>query len=82
MHSCGYRAEETIAAFSRAQELATGTDDAAERFAAYYGLWAGRMTRGELALALETAETLRREAENAARLTEIGVGSASWASPA
>jgi predicted ATPase len=74
MNSRGYGAEETMVAFTRAQELETGVDNADERFATHHGLWAGRIQRGELALARENAETFLREAENAARLTEVVVG--------
>ena len=70
MWSRGYGAEETQAAFARAQELATGVDNAAERFDAYYGQWAGRLQRGELRSARETAETFLSDAEKEARTTE------------
>ena len=40
----------------------------------FYGLWVGNMSRGEFALGRETAEAFRREAENAARMTEAAVG--------
>ena len=70
MWSRGYGAEETQAAFARAQELATGVDNAAERFDAYYGQWAGRLQRGELRSARETAEKFLREAEKKAPTTE------------
>ena len=73
MWSKGYSAPETTAAFARAQELIAATDDADERFITYIGLWVNRLARGELALARETAETFRRDAENAGRLTETAV---------
>jgi predicted ATPase len=63
MWSQGYGSEEAKAAFARAQELASGVDNAAERFDAYYGQWAGSSLRGELRLARETAEKFLREAE-------------------
>jgi hypothetical protein len=44
--SKGFAAEETKAAFIRAQELAAGIADAAERFPTYYGLWVGGLLRG------------------------------------
>ena len=70
MWSRGYGAEETQAAFARAQELAAGVDNSAERFDAYYGQWAGRLQRGELRSARETAEKFLREAEKEAPTTE------------
>jgi predicted ATPase len=73
MWSKGYAAEETKAALSRAQEIAGSTDDMPERFATYYGQWAGNLLRAELSLARETAETFRREAESAGRTTEAAV---------
>jgi predicted ATPase len=71
--SKGFGAEETKAAFTRAQELAAGIDDPDERFSTYYGQWLGSMVRGEFALAQQTAETFRREAESEARITEVAV---------
>ena len=41
------RAPETTAAFARAEELATGIEDASERFSARYGKWTGSFVRGE-----------------------------------
>src|SRR5208282_1077750 len=73
MLSRGYGSEEAKAAFAHAQELATGVDNAAERFDAYYGQWAGSMLRGELRSARETAETFLREAEKEERMTEAAV---------
>jgi len=73
MWSKGYAAEETKAAFTRAQEFAARVDNAAERFATYYGLWVGSITRGELGLAQEMAETFRRETEDGSWMTEAAV---------
>jgi predicted ATPase len=72
--SKGYAAEETKAAFARAQELVADINNADERFATYYGLWIGSLVRGELGLAREIAETFLREARNGARATELAVG--------
>ncbi len=74
MWSKGYGAAETKAAFSRASELAVGAA-AAERFPAYYGVWVGRLLRGELASAKETAEIFLREANTEGRKTEAAVAS-------
>jgi predicted ATPase len=57
MWSRGYSAEETKAAFTRAQELAAAINNATERFTAYYGLWLGSLLRSELEVAREMAET-------------------------
>ena len=73
MWSKGFGSEETKAAFTRAQQLAVGIDNADELFATYYGLWACSLYRGELDVARETAENFRREAEGAARMTEAAV---------
>jgi class 3 adenylate cyclase len=45
--SKGFGSEETKTAFLRAQELAAGIDNAAERFTILYGLWVGYLSRGE-----------------------------------
>jgi class 3 adenylate cyclase/predicted ATPase len=45
--SRGHGALETTAAFARAEELATGIEDAIERFSARYGMWTGSFVRGE-----------------------------------
>jgi predicted ATPase len=74
MWSKGFGAAETSVAFSRASELAVGAE-AAERFPAYYGLWIGKLLRGELASAQETAEIFLREANTEGRKTEAAVAS-------
>jgi predicted ATPase/class 3 adenylate cyclase len=74
MWSKGFVAEETRAAFARARELTTGADNSAERFVIYYSQWLGSLARGEWALARETAETFRREADKEGRATERVVG--------
>ena len=70
MLSRGFGSEEAKAAFAHARELATGVDNAAERFDAYYGQWVGRLIRGDLRSARETAETFLSEAEKEQRTTE------------
>jgi predicted ATPase len=74
MWSRGFGAEESKAAFIRAQELAAAIDNPTERFTIYYGLWNGNAVRGELGFAREIAETFLHEAEREARATECGVG--------
>jgi tetratricopeptide (TPR) repeat protein len=44
----GFGAAETADAFAKARESAAGGNDARERLAAEYGLWAGNFVRGEL----------------------------------
>ena len=44
----GFGAPETTEAFARARQSAFGEQDAPERLAADFGLWAGSYTRGEL----------------------------------
>ena len=73
MLSRGFAATETKAAFTRAKELAAGAGDAAELFPTYYGLWISSITRGEMRLGRETAETFLCEAKAAGRMTETGV---------
>jgi len=58
----GKQAPEASAAFARARELASREEDASERFAAYYGLWAGHLARCEPAPMREMAERFLREA--------------------
>jgi class 3 adenylate cyclase/predicted ATPase len=58
----GHQAPETSAAFARARELASRSEDASERFSAYYGLWVGHLNRCEPAPMRESAELFLREA--------------------
>ena len=73
MYSRGYGSDESKTAFARARTLAAGVGDASERFDAYFGLFAGSNSRGELSLAQETAESFLHEAENEGRTTEAAV---------
>ena len=63
MFSRGLGAEETKTVFARAQELAAGSKDAAERFVRHHGGWGVSLLRGDLALARATAETFLQEAK-------------------
>jgi tetratricopeptide (TPR) repeat protein len=69
----GFSSEESEAAFTQAEGLAAKAESADERFDAYYGLWLGRISRGDLRLARQAAETFQRDAEQTARLTELAV---------
>ena len=71
--SRGFASEEANAAFARVRELATGTDNTAEQFAAHWGQWIAGVFRGELGLARETAEIFVRETMSEAWMTEAGV---------
>ena len=76
MLSKGYGADEAMAAFARAQNLAVGIGDADEQFSSQYGLWAGTLQRGEVGIAREIAEAFLRDAANTGRLTERDDGAA------
>ena len=71
MWSKGFGAEETKVAFARTREVAGGVANPAERYVTYYGQWANSFMRGEFGLAAEVAETLRLEADSAARMPEV-----------
>ena len=73
MWSKGFGAEETKAAFARAAELAAKSDDFSERFAAAHGQWTIAILRSELRSAHELAAAFLRQAEEAGRMTEVGV---------
>ena len=62
--SKGFGADETKAAFTRAQELAQGVDNGAERFTIYYAQWANSFMRGDFGAASDVAESLLREAQS------------------
>jgi class 3 adenylate cyclase len=72
MWSRGYT-DETRAAFARATQLAAGSGDFSERFAACHGQWSVEIVRGELTSARELASTSLREAEEEERIVEAGV---------
>ena len=83
VHAKGQSAPETSAAFTRARELATGVEDAAERFPAYYGLWTGGYNRVDLTSMQELAEAMQREVRQSAGSAEAGIahrvsGITSW----
>jgi class 3 adenylate cyclase/predicted ATPase/ABC-type transport system involved in cytochrome c biogenesis ATPase subunit len=63
IHTRSWGAAETTAAFARARELATGIEDLAERFVAYWGIWAGCYVRAELAPMRELADALLNDAK-------------------
>jgi predicted ATPase len=63
LHGRGHASLETNEAFNRACELAAGVKDVAERFSAYYGLWAGSFVRAELSSMRAAGEAFLRDAQ-------------------
>jgi predicted ATPase len=73
IHARGHGAPETSAAFAKAQTLAAGLGDAADRFSAYYGQWVGSLNRCEPATMQEAAAAFLRETELRPDSPEAGV---------
>src|SRR4029077_19595178 len=71
----GFGADETKAAFTRANELTAGVSDATERFATYYGLWVSSVMRGEFGFARHTVESFLQEAKTEGRPREAAIAS-------
>ena len=69
----GFAADEMSAAYARAAEFASSTQDGGARFVAYYGECLKSFIRGEHRKALRIAETFLREAEVEERPAEVGV---------
>jgi len=65
--SKGYGDKEAKAAFTRAAELASGIEDAAERLKIYYGQCLGNLLRGEYTFAQSLAEGILHDAERRGR---------------
>lgn len=63
----------TVAAFARARELLSQIEEPAERFAVYYGLWAGSNIRGELSSAQDTAAAFLADVECQPPMPELGM---------
>jgi class 3 adenylate cyclase len=59
----GYGHPETVAAFSRAQQLVDAMDGAPHRFPIFYAVWAAHYVRGEQDKSLETARRMVEQAE-------------------
>lgn len=59
----GYGHSQTVAAFTRAQELVGAMSDAPGRFSVFYAVWVALYIRGEQDKALETAASMVREAQ-------------------
>jgi hypothetical protein len=73
MWSKGFAAEETQAAFARADELAARAGNSEERNRVYHAQWAKSLMGGQLDLARRTAEAFLREAEAEKRAMEVAV---------
>jgi class 3 adenylate cyclase/predicted ATPase len=69
----GFGAPETTEAFARARESAADNNDAPERLAADYGLWAGSYVRGELSSMKAHAQTFLNHVEVRPDSPESGV---------
>jgi class 3 adenylate cyclase/predicted ATPase len=69
----GYGAPETTKAFARARESVIGDNDAPQRLAADYGLWAGSYGRGELTAMRAHAETFLKDVEKSPDSPEAGI---------
>jgi class 3 adenylate cyclase/predicted ATPase len=82
LHGRGMAALETIAAFTKAREVAAGVDDAGARFSAYYGLWTVSMLRSDLPPMREVVEAFLSDARAASGLPALGrllvLGVTSW----
>jgi class 3 adenylate cyclase/predicted ATPase len=74
MSARGFGAPETTAAFARAAELTAGIEDAAERFSARYGLWAGSLIRGEPEAIRTLSMAFLRDAEGEPNSSELMAG--------
>jgi len=74
LHSRGQSLPETTTAFARACELAEGIDDIGVRLSAYWGLWAGSLSRGELTPMQEAAEAFMRDPRQRPDSLKAGVG--------
>jgi class 3 adenylate cyclase/predicted ATPase len=61
LHGRGHSHPETIAAFARARELASGVEDTDARFSAYYGMWIVSFVRADLASMREVASASLRD---------------------
>ena len=59
----GYSHSQTVAAFTRAQELLGAMSDAPHRFSVFYAVWVALYIRGEHDDALEAARSMVTEAE-------------------
>jgi predicted ATPase len=68
----GLGAPETTAAFKRARKLATGGENAEQRFLVNFGLWVGSNLRGELSVMRELASEMLRDCASRPNSSEAG----------
>jgi predicted ATPase len=73
LFSKGWGANETKAAFERAEELATSAELPAERFSALFGQASWSLQRGEVQAARGISERALREAEAEGRVAAFGI---------
>ena len=73
MYSKGFSAEEAHAAFTRASELASGTESAADQITPYHAQWVQSFARAELHQARVTAGALLQRAEEGGSATDAGI---------
>jgi predicted ATPase len=73
MWSKGFAADETLAAYARARELAAEGAADEDRYAIYYGQWLGLQNRGELRQSRATAEAFLADAAAAGKRMETAV---------
>ena len=83
LHRRGQASPKSSDAFARARELAAGIEDPANRFSAYYGLWAGSFARAELTAMRDLAEAFRKDIQHCPDCAEAGIshrllGSTAW----
>ena len=70
MWSKGFGAEETKAAFGRADELGAQSGSSADRNVVFHALWVRSFVHGEMGSARESAQSFLREAEACGHMTE------------
>jgi len=73
LHGRGQGSQDAIAAFARACELASSTEDAAARFSAFYGMASATLARAELSLLRRVAEAFLDDAQRSPNAPEHGI---------
>ena len=73
LHGRGQGSPDAIAAFARACDLASSTEDAAARFSAFYGMASGTLARAELSLLRRVAGAFLDDAQRSPDAPENGI---------
>jgi tetratricopeptide (TPR) repeat protein len=73
LHSRGQTSAQTKAAFARARELASATDDAAERASIYWAMWVISYARTELDSMQELANAMLKDSQRSPESLEAGI---------